>query len=251
MKKFITVLALVGLVASASPAFANWQANLSPTNSSFSVGGGGSFGITFRDLAGAPPIPTDLKFGASLGETWNAGTLSDNYGRTFCIESVNLSSNTWYYATIDADIKNGLVVDSVVPFLTLQNATRRVFSNYVLNTSAFQTIKTTYASLNWGSYFGSWNKVMQALFWDAQHVQGSTGAKFYNELNATQQGAYNALVAISASGREADVRALNLWVNPDFTGDKQSQLVLVPVPAAAVLGFLGLSIVGWASRKLK
>jgi len=49
-----------------------------------------------------------------------------------------------------------------------------------------------------------------------------------------------------------DVRILNTW-KPGYVGDlvykKQDQLYLVPVPAAVLLGILGLGVAGWKLRR--
>jgi len=46
-----------------------------------------------------------------------------------------------------------------------------------------------------------------------------------------------------------DIRVMNLWTNADHTGYAQDQLVRVPVPAAALLGLLGLGAAGLKLRK--
>ncbi len=48
-----------------------------------------------------------------------------------------------------------------------------------------------------------------------------------------------------------DIRVMNLWANADHTGNKQDMLVRVPVPAAVLLGMLGLGVAGWKLRKFE
>jgi len=54
------------------------------------------------------------------------------------------------------------------------------------------------------------------------------------------------LNAPAGSGNFFGVRALNLW---EGTKAMQSQLILIPVPAAVVLGGLGIGFIGWWMRK--
>ena len=46
-----------------------------------------------------------------------------------------------------------------------------------------------------------------------------------------------------------NVRILNMWGNTGRTSFKQDQLVMVPVPGAALLGILGLTAIGWVKRR--
>lgn len=249
MRNICAMLVSLAVVASAS---ADWQANLGPARSSGLPGGhGGSFGVALRDLAGGATIPSGLKFGPSLGETWASGTLNDSRGRTFCVEGVTMNTNTWYYPTIDNVVRNG--DGSQITILTQD--VREVFAHYATDSAAFGLIKSAYPTLSWGSYTGSWNKVMQAFFWDQMRVDAPNGNENYNALSVgAQRDAYNALVAMTGAGLTVNlgsVKVFNLWSNAARTGDKQSHLVLiVPVPGAALLGVLGLGIAGWAKRRM-
>jgi hypothetical protein len=42
-----------------------------------------------------------------------------------------------------------------------------------------------------------------------------------------------------------DIRVMNLWGDADHTVNQQDMLVRVPVPAAVLLGMLGMAVAGW------
>lgn len=58
------------------------------------------------------------------------------------------------------------------------------------------------------------------------------------------------LAAANASGWTdlGGVRVMNVWANQDGTGNRQDQLVLIPSPAASLLGVIGLVIAGRMRR---
>ena len=243
MKRTVALLAFIAvLVATALPALAAFQANLGPATSNFPNQGvgGGSFGVA---LTGT--IPGGLTFGPWTGQTWQEyysphATLSDiPWGRTFCVEDVFFTPGVWYTATVDPNVIYG----SQGQLVNLTMGTRTAFANYALG------------NINPGLN-GNLNRAMQAYFWDQQHVgapsQNWTPAYWFNQLNPGEQNYYtNTVAALGLTGFESSVKVLNLWEGAAYTTDKQSQLVLVvPVPAAALLGVIGLGLVGWAKRRL-
>lgn len=224
-------------VLAALPAMAAFTANLGPAHSNLGGFGGGSFGV---HLAGS--VPSYLKFGPSAGENWGSGKSDIPWGRTFCVEGVVFNTNTNYNATVDGSILYGNNPPNTAQVLTLTPDTRRVFANYVLGN--FGVI---------GPGDTDKNRAMQAYFWDQQQVRSDgvyAANMWFNSLTVAQKNYYtNTLAAASITGKEGLVRVLNLWQGTPYVGtDKQSHLVMIPAPAAALLGLIGLGLAGRVKR---
>jgi hypothetical protein len=233
MKKLIAI-AVLTFTASAFAGITGFQAKLGG-----GVGNGGPFTVQLRDHnagnagGGANPIyfgtvPTSLRFGG-LG-----------LNETFCIENVTFSPGTWYAASVDSTIMNGGGSNPD----TLTQVTKNLYAEFVKSVSLVsgQSLSQYVAGNN------NRKSALQDIFWAQQGTGLSNGtgndveeayilANWGNSAGVT---AYSNLVAV-----------MNLWQLPNpYGGDKQSHLVMVvPVPAAVLLGLIGLGTAAWAKRR--
>lgn len=236
-------VAIAGFAVAASPALAGitgFQANLASNG----FGNGGAFNVTLRNNnpanlveAGAPnnpayygTVPTNILFGTQAGKM-----------TTFCVENVTFVPGTWYAASIDDTIQNGGGSNPD----TLTSLTKSLFAEYVLGTTTAYGGQTLaqYVALN-----STRNQALQNIFW------GEQGTGLSNGGDAVATEVANILAGWGSANniQQNTVKVLNLWGGPNpYQGDKQSHLVMVvPVPGAAVLCFMGLGLVGWVKRRL-
>jgi hypothetical protein len=93
---------------------------------------------------------------------------------------------------------------------------------------------------------------LQAAIWK---IEGETDAVYTGlGLSANQANQANDWIAEAGNAKGiGNVRILQVYTAlPDSTGQggfRQDLLIMVPVPAAAILGVLGLGLVGWAKRR--
>lgn len=219
--KTATRLCVVTLlcILSASPAIAG-MAKLTQAGS---FGQGGAFYVELQ------PAAPWLKFG-QIGSP-----LKD---ATFCVEETIFLTGTWYTYTVDDTILNATGSTSAI-----QAMTKNLFAEYVFGT-------TLYSGQTLAQYVGTdatRNKALQDLFWDLQGVGNDNGSSLASgdpyDVIKTNWGSTGNVYA-------AGVKAFNLWEGAAYGSDKQSHLVWVPAPGAALLVLCGLSAVGWVKRRL-
>jgi hypothetical protein len=220
MKKYFGVLVVVGLMVSSAIADPSTTVyNVSVEGSGYGMGGlnGGAF--TVRTLAG--------------GANWaGVGYTPGSTFSTFCTES--MVTGFGGYATID----NMVYWDGTGPKVLSQDL-KEVYAIYATQGLAGLGLADTAVS----------NEIVQAYIWQEL---GYSGPNTEWQAFFTGHASDFAYLDTLTSTRAGEVYALNTWANSNATGDRQSQLILVAVPApgAALLIGLGLSLVGWIKRRI-
>jgi hypothetical protein len=178
--------------------------------------------------------------------------------QTFCVEDQYMNLGVEYTGTIDPNGIMGATATQLDP------SVRKLYANYLGNVGdmGWQNIQSQTTGT-----VDQWNRAMQALIWDyqktftpAQLAQHNGATSVFDFLTTAEQGYYTTLKDENTSSNTdgSFVQTLNVWDGPPYTGvDKQSQLILVPgigspsvpVPAAIVLGSLGLGLVAWYRKR--
>ncbi|GMU81551.1 MAG: hypothetical protein AMXMBFR47_14220 [Planctomycetota bacterium] len=157
---------------------------------------------------------------------------------TFCVETTETLTNATYFVEISTSAMNGGAGGGTPDPLSGKSAW------------LYYMFRTNPTGLNTGGYvfdgdqsqrYAANRALQEALWW----IEQETG------------GVNNALVTLATDFGWADdylgnVRVMRLWdtyTDGAFSGNHQDVLLLIPVPAAAVLGLLGLGIAGWVKRR--
>jgi len=186
-----------------------------------------------------------------LSYQWNvANGLKNAIGEfgTFCIEkNANIAFGTLYTATISDQAQlggnNTSLGDPIDP------RTAYLYTQYASGTLSLYPYLTPAARETSGAD-------LQQVLWFLENELKIGGVYAYvpNAANAALAGFSAQAMAWFTEADAAgwldigNVRALNLW-DLDTGAEKQSQLILIPVPAAVVLGGLGIGLIGWWMRK--
>ena len=216
----LMVLAITGAVSTSALASDVLVGNYDPYQS----GRGGEFRM--HDIQGS-----------GAGITGLASDVSANSFQSFCVD---LGHYIYNGETVRYQISD-TVHDVPAANQNVQNATAWLYFNFRHG---------TLSGYDYGAgRLGSANALQSAIWilqnWTDENGNGLTGATlaFYNDANAAVAGGW------SNNGR---VKVLNLYANNDNASDyRQSQLTLVPTPAASLAGFgmlAGLGIFGTRRR---
>lgn len=183
--------------------------------------------------------------GANNGGPFTATVTGDPIGgyatgasfRTFCLETgITYNPGQMYYGTVDSGAISGGggAVGGSDP---ISAQTAWLYNNYLDGTLVYLS---GYTESDRGS------AVQEAIWRLEDETSHSTPSNVVTlALNLINQ----ANTAVTSGYTNTNVMALNLWSNANHTGDAQSMLVRVPVPAAALLGMLGLSAAGLRLRR--
>ena len=150
---------------------------------------------------------------------------------TFCVERFTTFSPGNYWATIDDEI---MYVGGSSP-VSLDVDVKKIYTAYLNGALNGITVP-----------IGQVGNVIQKTIWGELGYIDPTTSSVY-EIN-TEISNIIATDFDTIDGWEK-VKVLNLWSNAPYDGDKQSQLVMTPVPGAFLIGMIGLSVAGVKLRK--
>jgi hypothetical protein len=253
MKKALLVSALVAMLvapAMAGPVTFRWYVGSSyktfTTNAqvdltNYSPEGGGLGGAFWVNLDSGT---LSYSNGTAM-VTKTAPPKQSNLFTTYCLENgitFGWGPSNIYYATVDRNAYSG---NAGIGGDTVSNVTEYIYDRWLKGVYGTGADNVD----NDGVY--DQQEINQAI-WFAEGELGS--------ITGDALALYNgALAAVGGKADATHTHALNLWTLKqgtvgDYTGwlatDIQSQLISVPVPGAALLGLLGLSIVGWVKRRM-
>ncbi len=179
-------------------------------------------------LAGAPAGADTVRLydtgdGTTAGGSFSAVTGLRGTFETFCIEGNEyLSYGALYYYTIsDAAVNGGLGGGSPDP---ISDRTRNIY--YAFRAGLVGTIISS-------SDADVIADAVQMAIWYEENEVFSMGGP------ATTLHSYFGNTNNYVPGYQS-VKVMNVWQNSDFTGNKQDQLIIVPLPHASGLACAGL-----------
>jgi hypothetical protein len=93
------------------------------------------------------------------------------------------------------------------------------------------------------------NALQEAIWYFEEETQGVENWLVDDAKDAVTPGGFNDSWYDMWGYTIGDIRVMNLWTNPDHTGNAQDLLVRVPAPGAVILSLLGLGAIGIKLRK--
>jgi len=153
---------------------------------------------------------------------------------TFCVErNESLNFTNTFYGSLDTfAIKGGVAGGSPDP---LDSKTAWLYCEFVHG---------TLAGYDYGAGRVASANALQDAIW---FIEDELGAGY--TLTGKAKDFYDLAVAAKPTGLGCTV-VLNLFTDKGLTNPAQSVLVCIPAPGAAVLGLLGLGIIGWVKRRM-
>lgn len=224
MRALICAVAVGFLLCSAASA---GPARVQMGLGSYRLGNGGEF--TYTRVSGdfLPGAQSGISFCVELDETFNPG------GQ--------------YYTRISNSADNGgLGGPDPDP---LDPRTASVFKQWFTEANPTNTLAGTYQLAIW------W--LEEEIIFDVADNRweptGSNSSLGGGAFNAISWATVDALILSVGVGDLSGVAIMQLWDNwssgGGYSGARQDQIILVPLPGAALLGVLGLSIAGWMKRR--
>jgi len=230
-------LVAIALALITAPALADYPGGRMNYNriSGYYSGNGGEF--TLYPRQGFQYLSNAAYAGSTRNKKW------DNSFQTFCVETKEfvaqpmdvtvsttyVNGNEGWSHAIRGGEPIGDDLDPMTAYLYTQFATG-VLSNY-----------------NWvaGSARKNSAGALQQAIW---YIEGEIGSLPGGQATTWYNEAYTAVHSGPWYNQIGNVRVLNMYTTSG--GLAQDQLYLIPAPGAALLGVLGLGLVGWVRRRL-
>lgn len=191
---------------------------------SYRLGNGGEF--TYTRVSGdfLPGAQSGISFCVELNETFNPGGL--------------------YYTRISNSADNGGAGGPDPD--PLDPRTASVFKQWFTEATPTNALAGKYQLAIW--------LLEEEIVYNSGWRRSDNNSALDSAFNAVSLADVNALISSVGAGDLSGVAIMQLWDNwssgGGYSGARQDQIILVPLPGAALLGVLGLSIAGWVKRRM-
>lgn len=168
----------------------------------------------------------------SLGPSLYDGMSGNNVFETFCAESdINFDNTVTYWVSVDPVVLSGGTGGGAAGD-PVSDVAEYIYDRYRAGNP------------------DGWDptKIGEAIWWAEEETAGVKNSIVDDALTAL---GYGLGVSASALGQGVHTWGMNVWTIDDrgVAVDQQSFLITVPVPAGALLGFLGLAVAGIKLRR--
>ena len=229
MKK--TILTFAALLLIAAPAMADMMVTVTRTVGTWS-GSGGEFTVTPSGDIPIPGVPDGVPF------------------QTFCVETneyINIGGSYHVDVNTAAVLGDGGKISNGNPLTggwgdPLDAKTAYLYTQFRAGTLAGYD----YTPGPGGTRPASAAALQNAIW----VIEEESQVVLQDGLATTFKDAADEAVDSGAWSGIGNVRILNLYTTTTRT-EKQDQLVLIPAPAALLLGVVGLALVGWARKRIR